>query len=172
MLLSHDLIKSKTKFLQEKASWAEFSKYLCYDIISSPITSQGPSHILAHYNAKCHTKIKRMYLLQGAFITAMVEMEQCLSVGPRSIFPSVEMCISTFFLCRLKDRWDRCDDIWSSISATVYTLIMLQKNQSVHLLYFEEVSSKPNANQLTMQRWSGDSQLRFSSQHCWGILLM
>ena len=123
MLLSHDLIKSKAKFLQEKASWAEFSKCLYYDIISIPNASQGPSHRLGHYDAKYHTKIKRMSLLQGDFITAVVEMEQCLPVGPRSIFLSVEVCISIFFLRRLKDRWDRCDDIWSSSSATVYKLI-------------------------------------------------
>ena len=133
MFLSHDLIKSKAKFLQEKASWAEFSKCLYYDIISLPIASQGPSHKPGHYDAKYHTKIKRMSLLQGAFMTAVVETEQCLPVGPRSVFPSVEVCISTFFLRRLKDRWDRCDDIWSSISATVYKLINASEKPSCTL---------------------------------------
>lgn len=68
MLLSHDLIKSKAKFQQEKASRAEFSKCLYYDIFSIPIASQGPSHKPGHYDAKYYTKIKRMSLLQGAFI--------------------------------------------------------------------------------------------------------
>lgn len=130
MLLSHDLIKSKAKFLQEKASWAEFSKCLYYDIISIPIASPGPSHRPGHYAAKYYTKIKRMSLLQGAFITAVVGTEQCLPVGPRSLFPSVEVCISTFFLHRLKDRWDRCNDIWSSISVTVYKLINASEKPS------------------------------------------
>lgn len=55
--------------------------------------------------------MKRMSLFQGAFTAAVVETEQCLSVRPRNIFLSVEVCVSSFFLRRLEDRWSRCDNI-------------------------------------------------------------
>lgn len=75
-----------------------------------------------------------MSLFQGAFVTAVVELEQCMAVGPRSIFQSTEVCISTFFLHRLKDRWD----LYFHFSYCVYIHKCLRRTK--YLLYFEEVS--------------------------------
>lgn len=131
MLLSHDLINSKAKCQQEKASWAEFSKCLYYDIISIPIPPQGPSHRPGHYNAKYYTKIKSSF--QGAFITAVLELGRCMAVGLRSILQSTAVCISTFFLHRLKDRWDLyfhfsyCVYIHKCLRTKLYTYCTLKR---------------------------------------------
>lgn len=102
MLPSHALIKRKPNSCQRKRTEQNFPSAFMMAFFSILITSRGPSH--RRDDAKYRTKMKKDVFAPRGFYNSSGRNGAMSASRTRERFLITEVCISTFFPHRLKDR--------------------------------------------------------------------